>query len=230
MQGQRIIKAVIKTKIDMTGVKCNHLTVLSPCDMYKGRDTIWLCKCDCGNMTKVRGSYLRSGHTKTCGHCAARYEVVDDYMKCTVKSGRSFIFDADDFSIVSCYSWSVTKDGYALAMTKDHRSIKLHRLLMGFPDGVVDHINGHPYDNRRSNLRITSQHCNTQNSVKPRSNTTGYKGVCFDKHKGKYMAHIHPNGKFKFLGYYTNPIDAARAYDRAAVSYFGEYARLNFET
>ena len=225
-----MIKAVMITKFDMTGAKCNSLTVLSPCGMYKGRDTVWLCKCDCGNVAEVSGSYLRSGHTKTCGHCAARYEAVDDYMKCTVKSGRSFIFDTDDFSIVSRYNWSVTKEGYALANNKDHGSIKLHRLLMGFPNGVVDHINGHPDDNRRSNLRITTQHCNTQNSAKPRSNTTGYKGVCFDKHKGKFMAFIQPNGRFKFLGYFSNPVDAAHAYDRAAVFYFGEYARLNFQT
>lgn len=42
------------------------------------------------------------------------------------------------------------------------------------------------------------------------------------------MAHIHPNGKTKFLGYYDNPIDAAIAYDKAASIYYGEFARLNF--
>lgn len=44
------------------------------------------------------------------------------------------------------------------------------------------------------------------------------------------MAFIQPNGRFKFLGYFSNPVDAAHAYDRAAVFYFGEYARLNFQT
>lgn len=225
-------KAVMITsmKIDMTGARCNHLTVISPCGMYKGRDTVWYCRCDCGNTAEIRGSYLRSGHTKTCGHCADRYESVGDYMKCIVKSGRSFIFDTADLAVVTAYNWSVSKEGYATAQSKEGRRIKLHRLLMGFPDGVVDHINGHPYDNRRCNLRISSQHCNTQNSAMPVSNTTGYKGVCFDKHKGRFMAYIHPDGHFKFLGYFSNPVDAAHAYDRAAVFYFGEYARLNFQT
>ena len=216
-------------KYDLTGTKYNSLTVLYPCDKYRGSEIIWYCRCDCGNYTKVRSHYIRSGHTKTCGHCQNIYLKEEDYMRCIIKNGRSFIFDADDLSIVTAYRWSVTKEGYALAHSKEGRSIKLHRLLMGFPEGVVDHINGHPDDNRRNNLRITSQHCNTQNSAKPKSNTTGYKGVCYDKHRGKYLAFIQPNGKFKFLGYFVNPVEAAHAYDKAAVFYFGEYARPNFQ-
>ena len=214
-------------RIDMTGKKYGRLTVLRKEGVYKGHDTLWFCKCQCGNSTIVRGSYLRNGHTKTCGHCI-RYEKEADYYRCTVGTGRSFIFDAQDFPQVSKYQWSVSKDGYLLGYSEG-QCVKLHRLLLGNPDMVVDHINGNPSDCRRINLRVATQHQNTYNSSISKSSSTGYKGVCFDKHRRKYIAHIHPNGKMVFLGYYGSPYEAALAYDKAASIYFGEYAKLNFK-
>lgn len=56
--------------IDMTGwkmsehgVEGSRLTALS----YNPTTRKWLCKCDCGNMTSVYGTYLRQGKTKSCG-------------------------------------------------------------------------------------------------------------------------------------------------------------------
>ncbi len=156
------------------------------------------------------------------------YTIEGNFIRCTVKSGRSFIFDADDLELVSRYSWSVDKKGYVIGLSKEGRRVKLHRVLMDNPVGVVDHINGQPWDCRRSNLRSATQHQNTQNCSLPKSSTTGYKGVCFDNKKQKYMAHIHPNGRMKFLGYYSDPVDAALAYDRAALFYFKSFAKTNF--
>lgn len=213
----------------MKGKAYGSLLVLSEDGIYKNHDVIWLCQCKCGNRVTVRSSYLRSGHTKTCGKRPEKFEFFDDCIKCTVASGRSFIFDIEDIFIVRQYRWSVTENGYALGVHKiTKEKVKLHRLLLKNPSVVVDHINGNAWDNRKSNLRAVTQHQNTQNSATPKSSTTGYKGVCMDKRRGKYMAHIHPNGKTKFLGYYDNPIDAAIAYDKAALIYYGEFARLNF--
>lgn len=211
----------------MTGKKYGKLTVLEMADIYKKHDVQWMCKCECGNVVKVRGSYLRSGHTKTCGNCV-RYEEKEDYIRCTVKSGQSFIFDKSDFEIVAKHKWSVDKYGYVISGT-GKECVKLHRLLFENPENtVVDHINGRPWDCRRSNLRLASQQQNTQNSAMPKSNTTGYKGVCFDKKRNKFMASIHPNRQTVFLGYYDSPYEAALAYDRAAFCYYGEFARPNF--
>lgn len=215
-------------RIDMVGRRCGHLIVIAKNDVYKGYDTRWICRCDCGNQTIVRGSYLRNGHTKSCGNCQ-RFSLDNGIAKCTVKSGRSFWIDEDDLSTVQGIRWSVGTDGYVIGYGPDGRKVKLHRLVMNAKQGeVVDHINGNPADCRRKNLRITTQHRNTYNSRLPKSSTTGYKGVCFDKRNKRYMAHIHPNGKTVFLGYFVKPEEAAIAYDRAASFYFGEYARLNF--
>ena len=213
-------------RIDMSGQTYGSLTVLKREGVYRGHDTLWLCKCACGNSATVRGSFLRNGHTKTCGHCI-RYEKEADYYRCTVGSGRSFIFDTDDYSIVSQYQWSVSLSGYVLGSRNGYK-VKLHQLLIGSPGMVVDHINGDPSDCRRINLRIATQHQNSYNSSLPKSSSTGYKGVCFDKRRRKYMAYIHPNGKMVFLGYYNRPDEAALAYDKAASVYFGKFAKLNY--
>jgi hypothetical protein len=151
------------------------------------------------------------------------YEQEGDHIKCTVRSGKSFVFDKVDLELVKSKVWSVDKNGYVLSADS-----KLHRFIMGNPDGVVDHINGNPSDCRRSNLRCATQRQNTYNAGLSKNSSTGYKGVCFDKRRKRYMAHIHPNGKMKFLGYYDNPREAAMAYDQAASLLFGEFARLNF--
>lgn len=212
-------------RIEMLGQTYNKLTVLNKAGVYRGHDTKWLCKCSCGNLIVVRGSYLRNGHTKTCGNCI-RYENENDHIRCTVGSGLSFIFDAEDYKKVSQYKWSVSQGGYVLGYKNSER-IKLHQLILNNSSMIVDHINGDPSDCRRSNLRLATQHQNTYNSSLAKSSTTGYKGVCLDKRRGKYMAHIHPNGKMKFLGYFDDPRSAALAYDKAAVLFFGDFAKRN---
>jgi len=213
-------------RIQMVNKIFGALMVIEKHDVYRKHDTRWRCKCKCGNETIVRGSFLRSGHTKSCGRCN-RYELEDSYVRCIVKSGRSFIFDLSDFDLVSEYSWSMAKEGYVLGF-KNGKRVRLHRLLMEAPRHlVVDHMNGDPSDCRRENLRLATQRKNSYNSCKPKSNTTGFKGVCFDTRRGKYLSSIHPNGRTVFLGYYDKPEEAAQAYDRAASCYFGEYAKTN---
>ncbi len=93
---------------------------------------------------------------------------------------------------------------------------------------VVDHINGDRTDNRRCNLRLCTNKENVRNARVASHNTTGYKGVSYNKRRKKYESRITVDGRQLFLGYFINPIEAALAYDRAALRYLGEYARPNF--
>jgi hypothetical protein len=52
---------------DLTGQKFGRLTAIEFRGTNKSGNALWLCKCDCGNETVVRGSSLKSGHTKSCG-------------------------------------------------------------------------------------------------------------------------------------------------------------------
>lgn len=60
-----------KARKDLTGMKFGKLIVICPCENM-GVKTAWLCKCECGRLTKVRGNHLLRGLTKSCG-CVSSY-------------------------------------------------------------------------------------------------------------------------------------------------------------
>jgi len=98
---------------------------------------------------------------------------------------------------------------------------------------VTDHINHNTLDNRRSNLRSTTQIGNERNMRKHRTHnnrptSSEFKGVHWYRARGKWTASIYLNNSTKHLGYFKDELSAAHAYDRAALQSFGEFAETNF--
>ena len=213
-------------RLNLLGKRFGSLTVIDRASVQDGKNYRWICLCDCGNQCEVITCHLRSGHTSSCGRCQTFIED-GDIVKCMLPNGKSFIFDKDDLPLVRQYSWSIDNHGYVRSWCEHYGFFKLHRLLLGFdtPD-MVDHINGIRSDNRRCNLRLATAEQNSRNSAMHRDNRTGYKGVSLHK-SGKYHARINVDKRCISLGYFTDPLQAALAYDKAATLYFGEYARLN---
>lgn len=106
------------------------------------------------------------------------------------------------------------------------KQIKMHKFITGWE--YVDHVNRNGLDNRRANLRRATDAQNARNRSLRSDNTTGYKGVSFHKAVGRYTANISVKGARHYLGLYDDPADAARAYDEAALKWFGTFAHLNF--
>jgi hypothetical protein len=90
-----------------------------------------------------------------------------------------------------------------------------------------DHINRNALDNRKSNLRVSTSRENAWNSKLNTSNKTGYRGV-FKYAEDRYWATIRTQEGVVYLGSFSDPISAAKAFDIAAVKYRGELAVLNF--
>ncbi len=64
-------------------------------------------------------------------------------------------------------------------------------------------------------------------SILVANNTSGYRGVSYEKRRKKWRAHITAKNQRIYLGYYDSAIEAAEAYDRAALEWHGPSAKLN---
>ena len=110
------------------------------------------------------------------------------------------------------------------------RTVRMHRIVIGLtdPKHICDHGDGNGLNNQRSNLRSCSHRQNVLNSgCKSSALTSGYKGVSLYAPNGKWLSRIMHNSKSVHLGYFNTEEDAAKAYNKAAVQYHGEFARLN---
>jgi hypothetical protein len=167
-----------------------------------------------------------------------------------IKLGRSShvaLVDSRDEGRVRQFRWQLKVRKNAPGQFYAHRTymvdgrkanVSLHAFIMNAAPGqLVDHENGKGLDNRRSNLRFATHRENATNvTSSKRQKLGGYKGVTWNKAASKWQAsicggEIKSNGKRRqlYLGVFTDPVAAARAYDAKALEVFGPFASLNFE-
>jgi hypothetical protein len=120
------------------------------------------------------------------------------------------------------------KDGY-IVICINGSQYKAHRLAWiiyhGFaPTEQIDHINKITSDNRICNLRLASQTQNNCNQKIRVDNTSGFKGITFDKQTNKWRASIHLNKKTFRLGRFSDIKTAINIVSEARKKLHGEFA------
>jgi hypothetical protein len=146
--------------------------------------------------------------------------------------------DPADYKRLRKYEWFASAKAGNCFYAKRHTTngktkqklLYMHQEIIEVPQGMVtDHINHDSMDNRKANLRPATHAQNTCHRRKRSdAKTSKYKGVSWKKNKRKWQAQIGFQKKDIYLGYFRDEIDAAKAYDRAAMKYHKEFAVLNF--
>ncbi len=236
--------------VDLTGQRFGRLTVIKQIEDYISsngkRMTQWLCKCDCGNETKVVGSRLtKKNGTKSCG-CLQRekasqigknnkkyniYDLTGEYGIGYTTKGEEFYFDLEDYEKIKNHCWHIDNNGYVVSKIYNKQFVYMHRFILDVLDSEldVDHIYHEKNDNRKSKLRVCEHRENCMNVKVQNGSTTGITGVTCRKEncKKKYRVTINIDGECVKIGSYEDFDEAISARLKAEDEYYGEYSFRN---
>lgn len=145
--------------------------------------------------------------------------------KIELTQGVYALVDDEDYEYLNNWKWYCS-GGYATRHSYiPYKTLLMHRVVMGNPDGKeVDHINHDKTDNRKSNLRICTREENARNHPIHKNNTSGFKGVTWNKKANKWQAQIRHCGKNVHIGVFEDKESASDAYKEMAKKLFGDFA------
>lgn len=150
--------------------------------------------------------------------------------------GKFAMVDDEDFERVNQFKWYALKkrnvwyaERSVWSNNKHICNIKMHQfIVLDNPLKLpIDHIDMDGLNNQGFNMRLATIAQNGRNRTGMSGKTSKYKGVCFDRFRGKWVATIKIYGKKK-MKRFDYEIDAAKQYDIWAMELFGEFAWLNF--
>lgn len=170
----------------------------------------------------------------------SHFRVDSVYCRLVPLTQRLFaIVNETDYEWISHWEWyarwiphirSYYACRWSRAVNGKQVEIRMHREILGLDSSdaqLSDHKD--PFrtlENTRNNLRLATCAENSRNARKSSTNTSGYKGVSYDKNRNLWRSTIRVDGKSKSLGRYATKEAAHATYCEAAHQYFGDFARM----
>lgn len=140
--------------------------------------------------------------------------------------------DDSDYKSLSKYNWwACIKPNNAVYATGSINGVRIGMadFIMNKQKGfIIDHEDFDTLNNQRYNLRQCTRQQNQFHQRVLTVKTSKFKGVSFDRARGKWRASIFLNYKQIAIGRFDDELEAAKAYDQNAIRLHGEFAYLNF--
>ena len=150
------------------------------------------------------------------------YNLDMEYIELT--KGKRTIVDDENFEYLNQWKWRISSHGYAIRRGKSRlgepKQIFMHRIINKTPSTLItDHINKNKLDNRKINLRDADMRLNSINRLIQKNNTSGYKGLSWNKDVKKWETYIWSYGKKFLLGYFKDKNLAIKKRKKAEIIY-----------
>lgn len=144
---------------------------------------------------------------------------------------KRFWAKVDKNSHNGCWVWTASKmQGYGVISISAKKTALAHRVSFEMANGVIpngfqlDHICCNRSCVNPEHLRLCGKAENGWNTGAKITNKSGFKGVSWSKHAGKWRTTIRANGRQNHIGYFSTATEAHEAYSRAAKLFHGEFS------
>ena len=145
-------------------------------------------------------------------------------------SSYSITVDEEDFDRIKSLKWNLMQLGTICSTIRiTGKQINITNFIMR-DSKMYDHKDRNIFNCSKENLREATKSQNSMNTEKVdrfKPCSSKFKGVSYIKKTNKYRAYITLNKITKNLGHYTSELDAAKAYNKAAIQLFKDFACLN---